>query len=77
MKKIRAKFNSRCAETGQIIKKGEEMYYDYHAKKCYSLTSERGKFEAGNAGTVWEAEGENVQDPGEQYFDNFCTNNDI
>lgn len=79
MKKIFAKFNSRCAETGKQIKKGEEMYYDYSAKKCYSLTSERGRFEQNNAGTVWQAQGENdfIQDPGEQYFDNFCTNNDI
>ncbi len=40
MKKINARFGSKCAETGLYISKGEEMYYDYSAKKCYSSKSE-------------------------------------
>lgn len=39
MKKIRARFNSRCAETGNKIAKGEEMYYNYATKKCYCMSS--------------------------------------
>lgn len=77
MKKITAKFNSKCAETGKAIRKGDDMYYDYSAKKCYSLTSERGKYQSGLVGTVWAADNDFVQDPGEQYFDNFCMNNGI
>jgi hypothetical protein len=40
MKKIYAKFKSKCAETGEVIAKGQEMIYDYKAKKCYSLNSQ-------------------------------------
>lgn len=40
MKKIIvAKFNSRCAETGLTIKKGETMLYNYSSKKCFSKSS--------------------------------------
>lgn len=36
MKKIiTARFRSACAETGAKIAKGENMLYDYSAKKCY------------------------------------------
>jgi len=62
MKKITAKFNSKCSETGKPIKKGESMYYDYSAKKCYSITSERGRFEDENKGTIWEAKDETNND---------------
>lgn len=43
MKKITARFKSRCAETGKPIKKGDEMVYDYTAKKCYCMSSETAK----------------------------------
>ena len=43
MKKITAKFNSNCAELGTKIKKGEQMIYDYSARKCYSMNSETAK----------------------------------
>lgn len=39
MKKIYAKFNSKCAETGKTIRKGDPMFYDYSTKKCYSIDS--------------------------------------
>ncbi len=43
MKKIYAKFKSKCTETGTFIKKGEEMYYNYDTKKAYSMESEKVK----------------------------------
>lgn len=43
LRKVKAIWNSKCAETGVLIPKGEEMYYDYIAKKCYSLTSNTAK----------------------------------
>lgn len=39
MKKIFAKFKSTCAETGKAIERGDQMYYDYGTRKCYSLQS--------------------------------------
>ena len=72
MKKIFARFNSKCAETGKNIRKGEEMYYDYSTRKCYHLTSMKAQsINTESAGNDF------VQDPGEQYFDNFCINNNI
>lgn len=43
MKKIFAKFKSKCTDTGAAIKKGEQMYYDYNTKKCYCMTSPTAK----------------------------------
>jgi len=46
MKKIFARFKSKCADSGKRINKGDEMYYNYSTKKCYSLDSETAiKFE--------------------------------
>jgi len=56
IKKINARFGSKCAETGLYISKGEEMYYDYTAKKCYSSKSEKFK--------KLEAEANGPADPG-------------
>ncbi len=36
---ITAKFNSKCAETGRPIPKGDPMVYDYSTKKCYARGS--------------------------------------
>lgn len=74
MKKITAKFNSTCAETGARIKKGDSMYYDYSTKKCYSLNSQTAKdYEANDvdsaAGMITANE--------DAYFDNFCQNNNL
>lgn len=39
MKKITAKFRSKCADSGKTIHKGDQMYYDYASKKCYHMES--------------------------------------
>ena len=76
MKQITAKFNSKCAETGAMIRKGEEMIYDYSTKKCYCKSStiykryEDEEHEARNTRGYIEAQ-ENA------YFDNFCYANNI
>lgn len=72
MKFITAKFNSRCAETGKAIKKGDSMLYDYSARKCYSRDSETFK----KANTIDAAAGM-IQANEEAEFDNFCYNNNI
>jgi len=41
MKKINARFKSKCAETLKAIAKGELMIYDYQAKICYSMGSKK------------------------------------
>ena len=38
-KEIIAKFNSKCAETGKVIRKGELCVYYPLAKKVYSVDS--------------------------------------
>jgi len=35
MKQIFAKFNSKCAETGRTLKKGDLIFYDYTTRKAY------------------------------------------
>jgi hypothetical protein len=69
MRHIKAKFNSKCAETGAQIKKGDNMLYDPNTKKCYSKISDTCR--------KFLDDSENIQDPGEQYFDNFCQRNNI
>lgn len=72
MKKITAKFNSKCAETGKAIRKGEAMYYDYSAKKCYCMESNTvAKF------TEPDPAYGMIQANEEAYFDNFCQQNNI
>lgn len=70
MKKITAKFNSKCAETGATIKKGDPMLYDYNTRKCYSQHS--AKFKEQDS-----PQQDYIQDPGEIYFDNWCQRNGI
>jgi hypothetical protein len=67
MKKIIAKFNSKCALTNKPIKKGEQMYYDYSTRKCYCIDQVNID---DNLSDLIEAQ-ENA------YFDNFCINNNI
>lgn len=43
MKQIKAKFASKCSETGATIRKGDVMIYDYSSRKCYSIHSDTGK----------------------------------
>jgi hypothetical protein len=72
MKKITAKFNSKCSETGKAIKKGESMIYDYSTRLCYSLTSDKAKqFESDNNTSDMVTAQESA------YFDNFCYSNNI
>ena len=70
MRFITAKFNSQCHETGKKIVKGESILYDPSLKKAYCKASK--KYTEVNEDT-----GEHIQDPGEQYFDNFCQQNNI
>jgi hypothetical protein len=72
MKKITAKFNSQCSETGVKIKKGDSMFYDYSTKQCFAVTSPKAKsMEESND------DGNLVQAQEDAYFDNFCSNNNI
>ncbi len=41
MMKITAKFNSKCAESGKVIKKGDSLLWDKSTRKVYSLDSKR------------------------------------
>lgn len=43
MKKIQAKFNSKCNETGKTLKKGDAIYYDPYEKKAYHPESNKVK----------------------------------
>jgi hypothetical protein len=73
--KIKAIWNSKCAETGTRILKGEEMIYNYDTKKCYSLTS--------TTATTFERAAENnstadhVAAQENAYFDNFVQSNNL
>ena len=72
MKKITAKFNSTCAETGRRINKGEEMLYDYSSKKCYSKLSNTFNDYGVDVNTR-----DMIQANEDAYFDNFCYSNNI
>jgi hypothetical protein len=74
MKKIQARFNSQCAETGKRIKKGDTMYYDYSAKKCYCLESNKAKQQDTPANPDLAGF---IQAEQDAYFDNFCQQNNI
>ena len=43
MKKIFARYKSICNETGAVIPKYTEMYYDFANRKCYAMHSETAK----------------------------------
>ena len=80
MKKIFARFASRCAETGNPIKKGEQMYYDYATKKCYCMASNEAQYLDNKLDEKYkpiQSNNDFIQDPGEIYFDNFCQENNI
>lgn len=70
MKKITAKFNSVCAATGRKIRKGEEMYYDYATKKCYTVGNQPEPAPQDPAAGM-------IQANEDAYFDNFCLYNNI
>jgi len=78
MKKITAKFNSKCAETGVNIRKGQEMIYDYSAKKCYSLNSNTAlKYGQALDLSYSNSDASYVAAQEDAYFDNFCQLNNI
>jgi len=39
MRKITAKFNSFCAETSKMFKKGDTIYFDTNTRKAYHITA--------------------------------------
>lgn len=69
MRQIKAKFNGKCAETGEAIPKGNNCWYDDATKKVYSLSSKKADEEM-NGGGMDDAE----QQAG---CDNFCQSNNI
>ena len=76
MKKITAKFNSKCAETGRPIRKGEEMIYDYSGKKCYSFYSQAWHNFNKDSGQFSD-DSKMVQANEDAFYDNFCQQNNI
>lgn len=75
MKKITARFNSKCTQTGATIRKGEQMLYDYSSKKCYCQTSETyKKFNSDEEQDARNVSGV-IQAQEEAYFDNFYQRN--
>jgi hypothetical protein len=78
IKLINAKFTSKCADTGAKIKKGEQMYYDYAAKKCYCMTSKTATAEVQKQDGQAEAENglkSYVQAQEDAFFDNWYAKN--
>lgn len=76
MKKITAKFSSKCAETGARIRKGETMYYDYSVRKCYAMSSETAKKAEQSSEANREADSTRSYIDAQEnaYFDNFSRN---
>jgi hypothetical protein len=75
MKTITAKFNSRCAETGYPIKKGDKIVYCYQTRKAYCLQSPIAK-DFLYKESIDPAAGM-IQANEDAYFDNFCQMNGI
>lgn len=66
-----AKFTSKCAETGKIIRKGDTILYDKANKKAYCKDSSIYNKPADQGLANY------VQANEDAYFDNFCQNNGI
>lgn len=69
---IQAKFNSKCAETGKTIRKGERIFYAFDSKQAFCSTST-----AFSSAHETESTAEFIQSQEDAYFDNFCQNNNI
>jgi len=65
MRKITAKFSSKCHSTGQTIKKGETIWYDPSTKKVYK---------EGNQPEI-NQDAIHVQANEDAYFDNWYARN--
>lgn len=68
MIRIFAKFNSKCAATGQTIKRGELIKFDPVTRKAYR---------EGHEPKEHDQAADMVQANDEAYFDNFCQQNNI
>jgi len=68
MRTIFAKFNSKCAATGQTIKKGELIKFDPLTRKAYK---------EGHEPKQHDQAAEMIQANEEVYFDNWCRENNI
>jgi hypothetical protein len=66
MKKITAKFNSKCSVSGLPIKKGESILYDPISKKVYKVGKEPKNIDPA---------GDHVIANEETYFDNWYAKN--
>lgn len=77
MKKITAKFKSKCADSGKTINKGDQMYYDYSTRKCYHMESNTVFQLAGSDKAADEDLAGYIQAQENAYFDNFCQSNNI
>lgn len=66
---ITAKFNSKCADTKQVIKKGDRIYYD--GGRAYCKDAKYYKIADVSLDSSY------VRDQEEAYFDNFCYRNNI
>lgn len=73
---IKARFNSKCKETGRDLLKGTTIYHDAANKCAYHPESETvKKYLAGQTGT--QGGNDFIQDPGEQAADNWAAENFI
>lgn len=72
MENLTAKFNSKCAETGKAIKKGEPIAYDRVNKKAYCKDSNAFKNQKDSNDTA-----AHVQAQENAYFDNWAQQNGI
>lgn len=73
MRRIRAKYANRCAETGEWIRKGDECIYSPASRCIYSMKS----LVAQNFLSQADLALGMIQANEEAYFDNFCMNNNI
>lgn len=67
-----SKIGGLCAETGNFIMKGHDIYYEFATKKAYSSASNKYR-------EVRQLQNDAcyVQAQGDRYFDNFCWANNI
>lgn len=69
---MKSKIGSMCAETGNFIMKGHDIWYSFSERKAYSSVSKRYKDEKEASDT-----GAYVRAQEDAYYDNFCYRNGI
>tara|TARA_R100000655_G_scaffold90694_1_gene131325 strand:+ start:836 stop:1060 length:225 start_codon:yes stop_codon:yes gene_type:complete len=67
-----AKFPGVCHETGNKIKKGEDIFYSFTNRKAYSRNSQKYAMEQDRKNVA-----EHIHANENAYFDNFCVANNI